>query len=298
MGPVPFQDGNGKEVITRFSSPGLATAATWVSDANGRDSLVRVRDFRRSWNYTVVEPVSGNYVPVNLFQSMTDGDTQFSIVTDRTQAGSSMVDGCLDFMIHRRILEDDSRGVGEPHNETGLNGAGLIVRGKHWVSMGKKSEGPKELRALAAASLFKPLWALAQFSGTPASWVAGGALGEFSGLTASLPPNLHLVTVHAQGPSMLLLRVAHMFSVGEDDELSQPATLNLAGLFTGFNITAAEELILPGTIPLTAAPTTTYSVIGGGQVTLPEIYPAPAGPQLTITLHAMQIRTFRCTINR
>ena len=40
IGPIPFADGNGKEVITRYSTS-LATEGVWVSDSNGRDSLTR-----------------------------------------------------------------------------------------------------------------------------------------------------------------------------------------------------------------------------------------------------------------
>ena len=31
---------------------------------NGREVLERTRDYRPTWNYTVVETVSGNYYPV------------------------------------------------------------------------------------------------------------------------------------------------------------------------------------------------------------------------------------------
>lgn len=104
VGPVPFADGLGKEIIARYSAPSIASKGTWISDSNGRDGQLRVRNSRRSFNYTVYEPVAGNYVPVNLFQSLSDGTTQLSVSVDRSQAGASLVDGALDFMVASAAL--------------------------------------------------------------------------------------------------------------------------------------------------------------------------------------------------
>ena len=54
----------------------------------------------------------------------------FFIYTDRSEGGSSIRDGSIEIMLHRRILHDDKFGVGEPLNETAY-GDGLVVRGKH-----------------------------------------------------------------------------------------------------------------------------------------------------------------------
>jgi len=75
-------------------------------------------DYRPTWNYTVYEPVAGNYYPVNAFIGMKDVDSgrAVTVVTDRSQGGSVLRQGEIELMIHRRLLVDDSRGVGEPLN--------------------------------------------------------------------------------------------------------------------------------------------------------------------------------------
>lgn len=43
---------------------------------------------------------------------------QLSVLTDRAQGVSSLADGELELMAHRRLLTEDQRGVGEALNET------------------------------------------------------------------------------------------------------------------------------------------------------------------------------------
>lgn len=52
--------------------------------------------------------------------------TQLSVLTDRAQGCSSLADGELELMAHRRLLTEDQRGVGEALNET--------TGGEQWLS--------------------------------------------------------------------------------------------------------------------------------------------------------------------
>lgn len=40
VGPIPFHDGLGREVVSRWDTD-LASQATWYTDSNGRDMMVR-----------------------------------------------------------------------------------------------------------------------------------------------------------------------------------------------------------------------------------------------------------------
>ena len=68
--------------------------------------------------------------------------------------------------VHRRILKDDGRGVGEPLNETGQFGDGLMVRGKHYVTLSPPGKAAKIHRTLAE-----------QFYMAPTLMFAGGDAG-------------------------------------------------------------------------------------------------------------------------
>ncbi len=83
VGPVPIDDNKGKEIILRYNTD-IASQAKFYTDANGREVLQRTRDFRPTWNYTVTEPVSGNYYPVNSRIYIKDGNRQLTILTGKT----------------------------------------------------------------------------------------------------------------------------------------------------------------------------------------------------------------------
>src|SRR6185437_2497012 len=80
------------------------------------------------------ETVSDNYYPIyeRIYIQDIQKDMQLTVVTDRAQGGSSEVDGQIELMIHRRLLADTlkwSWGL----NETGVDGKGLVVSGKHFI---------------------------------------------------------------------------------------------------------------------------------------------------------------------
>lgn len=88
-----------------------------------------------------------------------------------------------------------------------------------------------------------------------------------------------------------------MFDAGEDPVLSLPVSVDLATLLRPLTITAAVDMTLPGTLPLAAAPRTTYTTDGGAHYTVPVLPTPPAGAALSVTLGPQDTRTFLCTVS-
>lgn len=272
----------GKEVVVRYSS-GLKSKGTWYTDSNGKELV------RRAYNkrgpsypqpYNISEPIAGNYYPVNAMMSLDDGEHEIAILTDVSQGGASLSDGELEFMVHRRVQDDDARGVQEPLNETmcgcndigavpgkmgahghegdgGCECAGLTMRGRHLLVFDKIETVHAERRVLSEQLNFPPLLSFvdADVMDTNAKLPS-----PVSALDSELPPNVKLVSLTSNYASFhdggLLLRLSHLYAVGEHPQLSQPVEIDLTKIFgkTGLKIVSATETTVSASRPLDGAP--------------------------------------------
>lgn len=82
IGPIDIDEGLGKEVILRYDTD-IQSQGKFSTDANGREMLERTRDSRPTWSYTVTEPVSGNYYPVNSRIFVKDATRQLTVLTGK-----------------------------------------------------------------------------------------------------------------------------------------------------------------------------------------------------------------------
>ncbi|XP_053145025.1 lysosomal alpha-mannosidase isoform X2 [Hemicordylus capensis] len=242
VGPIPIRDGLGKEIISRFET-NLQTDGRFYTDANGREILERRRDYRAMWKFNQTEPVAGNYYPVNSRIYIKDQKVQLTVLTDRSQGGSSIFDGSLELMVHRRLLHDDNRGVGEPLLEPGVYHDGLVVRGRHLILLDTAEASAEQHRLHAQQEFMAPQLVLTLGGGPPYS-CDQHYLKQFSALNHTLPSNIHLLTLAQWEPDSILIRLEHQFERGESANGSMPVTINLLGLFSTFQITAVQEMNL------------------------------------------------------
>lgn len=252
VGPIPFEDGLGKEVVLAYSSDVDSGDEFWT-DSNGREMIKRVRDFRPTWELNQTEAVAGNYYPLTAAMYIQDQQRQLAVLTERAQGGASLRSGHMEVMVHRRILSDDMRGVDEPLNETACgctkcNCPGLVVRGRHWLVLSPREEAAKPRRTLQQELNDPPLLAFAPIPHQIGS-LQGGRIGlrrEFSLSEGHiLHSNVHLLTLKDTGSSYLV-RLAHLYQAGEDPGLSQPTTENLNAMLQLLHYQAIRELSLSG----------------------------------------------------
>lgn len=134
VGPIPTHGSVGREVVSRYTT-NMANAGIFMTDSGARQLLPRhrLRD-------DVAEQLGGSFYPVvstimlrNNANSARNNKTAeaVAILVDRAQAGTSLNEGEIELLVHRRQMRDDNFGVSEALNELGEDGRGLVTRGKH-----------------------------------------------------------------------------------------------------------------------------------------------------------------------
>jgi len=295
VGSIPINDGLGKEIVSVWTTD-IASANTWYTDSNGRDMQKRVLNFRPTWTLNVTDPVSGNFYPVDSAIFLKDAKTQLTVVTDRAQGGASLRNGELELMVHRRTLFDDHRGVGEPINEPGVDwqDKSLVIKGTFRIILSSVSEASQLHKRELSELTFPPVLSFTPLTISMESFVKSYRCAT-SGMVEPLPENLHLLTMQDNkeygAAGSMLLRLAHLFEVGEDPVGSAPVTVNLDQLLFAVKVTSCEEMTVTANQKLSDVSRSAWTTNEAPQPSPP----SGSGSKLTVTIYPMQIRTWLCS---
>ncbi|CAM8896888.1 unnamed protein product [Rhodiola kirilowii] len=295
IGPIPIDDGIGKEITTQITTT-MKTNKTFYTDSNGRDFIKRIRDFRGDWELQVNQPIAGNYYPINLGIYIKDGEKELSLLVDRAVGGTSLVDGQIELMLHRRLIHDDVRGVGEVLNETvcvSNKCEGLTVQGKFYLRIDPLREGAK-WRRIFGQEIYSPL--LLAFAEQDKNIWMNSHVHSFSGIDPSynFPNNVAVVTLQELENGKVLLRLAHLFEVDEDKDYSTMATVELKKLFLKKKISMVTETGLSANQERSTMEKNklSWKVEGPAEKTK-VVRGGPINPdELIVELYPMEIRTF------
>ena len=204
-GPIPVDDFVGKEIIAQICQPVIKNNGTFFTDSNGRQLMRRQINQRPTYDIGDEEPVSQNYYPITSLIMIKDGDEQMVLVTDRAQGGTSLSDGCVEIMLHRRLLFDDKFGVGEALNEESF-GEGLVAVGSIDIHIGRDSTIWK--RKHAKEKYYQPF--VTFHKNTDELTVPQ--------LGVQLPEEIHILTLKKVSDTdghKMILRLEHIYGLGK-----------------------------------------------------------------------------------
>ncbi|XP_025977760.1 epididymis-specific alpha-mannosidase isoform X4 [Dromaius novaehollandiae] len=251
-----------REAILRTST-NLNTRQLLYTDSNGYQ--IQKRPFKAYVNNTVAR----NYYPMVQTAYIEDDSTRLVLLAERAHGVSSQGNGQVEVMLHRRLwnnLEWDLN-----YNLT-LNDSS-VVRPVFWLILGTKSVTNTLYRTSGLALEHRPVVMFGALSGDKPKLTRQLQLNSVHSSPVTVPPNLHLQTLSIPGWkyssnhteqihsvhmgkqkqadadfSRVLLRIRHLYEVGEDPVLSQPVIVNLKSLLKGLgSVMLVEERSLTGT---------------------------------------------------
>lgn len=248
IGPVPIEDGIGKDVILRYTTD-LINNNVFYTDSNGRQTIKRIRNRRASWKYEQIRPVVGNYYPVTarIFIEDKEKNIRFSVFNDRSQGGSSLADGEIELMIHRRLVSDEGN-LYMILNET-LKDDGIIVRGKHHLYISKSDINTNKIyekKLIKQLQLPPQILVSKRDPDFNLTWFQKFT-NEFTALQTKLPIGIHLLSLEPWSDKTLLLRLENYL---EKSELGSSKTrkVNLEQLFVNIKVVNVKEMTLAANI--------------------------------------------------
>lgn len=237
VGPIPIEDHIGKEYIVKYETD-ILNHGQFYTDSNGRQMLKRQLNKRPQWNVTLAEPIAGNYYPVTNEIYIKHDDMKVTVLTDRSEGGTSLIEGEIELMLHRRLLYDDAFGVGEALNET-ANGRGLVVRGKHRILITNSSENVKKqvldmhLSPIVLMSDAKDV--------TFEDWMK--LQNCFSFINGELPNGVHLLTLEPWD-NKLLIRLENYLDKSDKSDVE----VDIGTLLRNINVKSAKETLLAANV--------------------------------------------------
>ncbi|XP_039921041.1 epididymis-specific alpha-mannosidase [Hirundo rustica] len=258
VGPLELN----REAVLRTST-NLNTKQLLYTDNNGYQ--MQKRPFKAYVNNTVAR----NYYPMVQTAYIEDDSTRLMLLSERAHGVSSQGNGQVEVMLHRRIWNNLQWNL---NNNLTLNDSS-VVRPVIWLILGTKALTNTLYRTSGLALEHRPVVMFGALSGEKPRLPRQLQQKSVHDLPVTVPPNLHVQTLsipgwryssnHAeqvrsilmgeqkQGDadfSRVLLRIRHLYEVGEDPVLSKPVIVDLKSLLKGLgSVMAVEERSLTGT---------------------------------------------------
>nr|XP_054759274.1 epididymis-specific alpha-mannosidase-like [Lytechinus pictus] len=232
VGPLSMN----KELVYRFSTS-LKSNGNLYADVNAFQTMNRSRRHGATIAQNFFPMVSSAYI------EDTSTDDRLMLLSDRSHGVSSQRDGHIEVMLHRRVVNNEF----QTHDYNLTLEEPSIATSKFWLLLGNASM-TSELRHRSWLQLENPPVVVKVGSSRSLEEVYSSDLQTqrfHSAIANVLPKNIHLLTFKTPGwnyndsaknshsgetspnLSRILLRLQHLYEVGEHPILSRPATVDL-----------------------------------------------------------------------
>jgi len=225
IGPLP----SATEIVTLFST-NIGSDGVITTDDNGFELLKR----EYQWGFGI----EANYFPLIYASYISDFIAQLTVISERSHGVSSQTDGGLEVMIHRNPDMGDGFGPGLTDTTVVYPALRVIV---------DSPEGSVSSLHRQPYLMNFPVSVFTGIAESPSDW-ASNYVTVGSWLTRDLPSNVHLLSISALNGSSTtaILRLTHLYAVGEDPKGSLPVQIDLGSLFAGIKIKKLTETTLSG----------------------------------------------------
>ncbi|CAG2170574.1 unnamed protein product, partial [Oppiella nova] len=241
VGGIPIVDKIGKEIVTRFESD-LKSDGVYYTDANGRQTIRR--KFNPQAKICGNNVIAANWFPIYSHVAVKDEKQglALTVLNDRTQGGSSLMDGSVELMVHRR-LQYSGAGSGLVLNETGIDGKGLEVRGKHYLFLQPIAQSPRLVRRLSEQLFMGPIETFATYK--TREEYSGEYSTSFSGVGDQLPESARLLTLEKWSDREVLVRFEHMYEKADNvSDLSNDVSFDMRKVLKTIKMVNSVEMNL------------------------------------------------------
>ena len=185
--------------------------------------------------------ITYNYYPVTTRASIRDTTSglQLSLLPDRSVGASSLKDGQLEFMIHRRLLDN----LGNINlNDHDVDGKGVVARGKVFLLLSTHSEVADQTRQLSRDIFMQPILGFSPIDDVSAYQAHHKV--QFSALKKALPDNVHLLTLENRGnvhKNEILIRLENFYQPDDESKLTVESKLLIKNIFEGLTVEKVEK---------------------------------------------------------
>uniref|UniRef100_H2ZRX8 Alpha-mannosidase n=1 Tax=Latimeria chalumnae TaxID=7897 RepID=H2ZRX8_LATCH len=302
VGPM----GINREAILRTRTD-LKTDKTIYTDDNGYQ--MQKRTYKTYKNNTVAR----NYYPMVRTAYIEDDSIRLAMVTERAHGISSQDNGQVEIMLHRRLWNNQDWDLG--YNLT-LNDTS-VVRPVFWLMLGPKSAINALYQRNALALAHTPIVLYERFPVMVPKLQWPRQQNKILYGPVTLPQNLHFQAlsipgwkyssshnVHVQNiqkgnqkhtdPDFqrVLLRIMHLYKVGEDPILSQPVVIDIKSLLQSLGtVVSVEERSLTGTWDIKVMSRWKWKTPQNRNTEFAKDADS-VGEDFTVTINPKEIRTF------